>query len=86
MPTLIQVALGGALGAALRWLAGLGVARLAGPGFPLAILSINVLGSFLMGAFVVAAARHGAGPSRALRHDRGARRVHHLLGLPRSRP
>ena len=61
MPTLLQVALGGALGAALRWLAGLGVARLAGPGFPLATLGVNVLGSFLMGAFAALAARRGLG-------------------------
>ena len=61
MTTLLQVALGGALGASLRWLAGLGVVRLTPPGFPLAILTVNVLGSFLMGAFVVVAARRGLG-------------------------
>ncbi|WP_300033910.1 fluoride efflux transporter CrcB [uncultured Roseobacter sp.] len=61
MKTLIFVALGGALGAALRFLWGLSVYRLAGgPGaFPVAILSANVLGSFLMGAFVVLAAQKG---------------------------
>ena len=61
MPTLLQVALGGALGAALRWLAGLGVARLLGPAqtFPVAILGVNVLGSLLMGSFAVLAARRG---------------------------
>ena len=61
MPTLMQVALGGALGASLRWLAGAGIARVAAPGFPVAILSVNVLGSLLMGAFVAAAARRGLG-------------------------
>ena len=62
MPMLLQVALGGALGAALRWAAGAGVARLTGPApaFPVAILGINVLGSLLMGAFMAAAARRGA--------------------------
>lgn len=60
--TLLLVALGGALGSALRWLWGVGLLRLTGPAeFPLAILSVNVLGSFLMGVFVVAAAQRGLG-------------------------
>ena len=58
--TLSYVALGGALGASLRWLWGMWVLRLAGPqDMPIAILSANVLGSFLMGAFVVLAAHRG---------------------------
>lgn len=57
---LLQVALGGAIGASLRYLAGLGVVRLLGHhDFPLAIVTINVIGSFLMGIFVVAAAHRG---------------------------
>jgi len=57
---LLQVALGGAIGASLRYLAGIGVLRLVGhTPFPLAILSVNVLGSFLMGLFVAAAAHRG---------------------------
>ena len=59
--TLVHVALGGAIGASARYLAGLAVLRLAGPGFPLGTLLVNVTGSFLMGAFVVfAAERSGA--------------------------
>lgn len=58
--TLSLVALGGAIGASLRWLWGVGFLRLTGPSeFPLAIMSANVLGSFLMGVFVVAAAHRG---------------------------
>jgi len=54
------VALGGAIGAALRYLTGIGLLRLFGhPGFPFAIITVNVIGSFLMGAFVVAAAHRG---------------------------
>lgn len=57
------VALGGAVGAALRYLLGIGVVRLVGQGFwngfPLAIITVNVIGSFLMGAFVVLAAQRG---------------------------
>ena len=49
----LQVALGGAIGAMLRFGAGLAIVRMAGQGFPLAILSVNVIGSFLMGLFVV---------------------------------
>jgi len=57
--TVLQVALGGAIGAALRFLTGVGVLRLVGPGFPMAIITVNVVGSFLMGVFVVAAAHRG---------------------------
>ncbi|MCG6884077.1 MAG: fluoride efflux transporter CrcB [Silicimonas sp.] len=57
---LISVALGGALGASLRYLFGVGVFRLLGPtSFPVAILAVNILGSFLMGVFVVLAAQRG---------------------------
>ena len=60
MTTLFMVALGGAIGASLRFLTGLGVLRMVGAGdFPLAILTVNVLGSFLMGGFVVLAAQKG---------------------------
>ena len=60
LTTLTLVALGGALGASLRYLTGLGVLRLFGHGdFPVAILTVNVIGSFLMGVFVVAAAHRG---------------------------
>mgnify|MGYP001813552140 FL=1 len=59
--TLIIVASGGALGAGLRFLWGVGLYRFFGApvSFPVAILSANVLGSFLMGVFVVLAAQRG---------------------------
>ena len=58
--TVSLVALGGAIGAACRYLVGFAVMRLTGPvEFPIAILSVNVIGSFLMGVFVVAAAHKG---------------------------
>jgi CrcB protein len=57
--TLLSVALGGAIGASLRFAVGVGIFRLTGPGFPWAIISVNVLGSFLMGVFVVMAAQRG---------------------------
>ncbi|WP_127115611.1 fluoride efflux transporter CrcB [Shimia sediminis] len=56
---LIYVAFGGAVGAALRYLTGIGVVRLVGHGFPMAIITVNIIGSFLMGAFVVLAAHRG---------------------------
>jgi CrcB protein len=55
--TTLQVALGGAIGAALRFLAGVGIFKLTGPGFPVAVMSVNVLGSFAMGVFIVFAAK-----------------------------
>ncbi|MFX0541764.1 fluoride efflux transporter FluC [Roseovarius sp. S4756] len=51
--TYLSVALGGAIGASLRYGAGLCVARLATPSFPIAVLGVNVIGSFLMGAFAM---------------------------------
>ncbi len=63
MLNVAYVALGGAVGAALRYLVGLGVIRAIGQGaaggFPVAIITVNVIGSFLMGVFVVTAAHRG---------------------------
>lgn len=60
MKTLIMVAFGGAIGASLRFLWGVGVMRATGPTeLPIAIMAVNVLGSFLMGAFVILAAQRG---------------------------
>ena len=42
--TTLQVALGGAIGAALRFLTGVGILRLIGPGFPVAVVGVNVFG------------------------------------------
>ena len=58
--TLLSVAAGGAIGASLRYLAGIGILRLIGhTSFPVAIISVNVVGSFLIGVFVVLAAQRG---------------------------
>lgn len=61
MKTLILVASGGAIGATLRYLWAQMVHRLSGAPmeFPLAIMTANILGSFLMGVFVVVAAHKG---------------------------
>ena len=60
LKSLILVAAGGALGASLRYLWGVLAYRLTGPtDFPMAIMGANILGSFLMGAFVVLAAQRG---------------------------
>lgn len=56
---LFSVALGGAIGASLRYLAGVAILRAWGPGFPMAVLSVNVLGSFLMGVVVVVLGQKG---------------------------
>ncbi len=58
-PTLLQVALGGALGATGRYLTGVAVVRLLGHGFPWGTLTVNVVGSFLMGVMVVVLGQFG---------------------------
>ena len=60
MAPVLQVALGGAIGAVLRYLTGIGVVRLFGhQPLPLGVLTVNVAGSFLMGLFIAAAAHRG---------------------------
>lgn len=52
IPTVLQVAFGGAIGAAARY--GMGVALFRpSAGFPVGVLAVNVAGSFLMGLIVV---------------------------------
>jgi fluoride exporter len=48
---ILAVAAGGALGSVARYLAGIGATRMFGLGFPWGTLIINILGSFLIGAF-----------------------------------
>ncbi|PWK54951.1 camphor resistance protein CrcB [Silicimonas algicola] len=56
----MMVALGGALGASARYLAGIGILRLVGhTALPLGILAVNIVGSFLMGVFITLAAHRG---------------------------
>jgi len=49
---ILAVAAGGALGSVARYLAGIGSTRLFGLAFPWGTLIINIVGSFLIGAFV----------------------------------
>ncbi|MDI3336371.1 fluoride efflux transporter CrcB [Defluviimonas aestuarii] len=58
--TLLQVALGGALGASARYMTNVAAMRLIGPGFPWGTVVVNVVGSFLMGVIVVALAHKDA--------------------------
>lgn len=60
MTTLLQVAAGGAVGASCRFLANVGMKALFGAGFPWGTLTVNILGSFLMGLLAVALERRGA--------------------------
>ncbi len=54
MMTVLQVALGGAIGAAARYLAGVTVGHYWGHhDFPLGVIVVNIAGSFLMGMLIV---------------------------------
>jgi len=57
--SLFHVALGGALGASLRYLTNVAAMRALGPGFPWATMIVNVAGSFAMGVLVVILAQKG---------------------------
>lgn len=52
IPTVLQVALGGAIGAAARYGVGVALFRPSST-FPIGVLAVNVVGSFLMGLIVV---------------------------------
>ena len=62
---LLYVALGGGTGAVLRYLTGRGMTHLLGvkaaTAFPWATLTVNVVGSMIMGLLVGFLARHGQG-------------------------
>ncbi len=49
----LYIAIGGAFGTVSRYGVTLGAARLGATGFPYATLTVNVVGSFLIGLFVV---------------------------------
>ncbi len=52
--TVLSVALGGAIGASLRYGVGAWALRVFGPGFPVGTMVVNVLGSLIMGVAAVA--------------------------------
>jgi len=52
--TVLSVALGGAIGASLRYGVGAWAMRAFGPGFPVGTMLVNVLGSLVMGVAAVA--------------------------------
>ena len=66
MTGLLYVMLGGGIGAGLRHGVGLWTLRMFGPGFPLATMLVNIVGSFAMGMLVVWLSKR-AGTSAALR-------------------
>lgn len=64
MPVLVQIAIGGALGAILRHVVSAQMARFAGTGFPWGTFTVNLVGSFLMGVLAALLLRRGeAGPA-----------------------
>lgn len=52
MHMIVAVAAGGAIGAVARFLVGRGMLQLMGPGYPWGTLTVNILGSFLIGLVV----------------------------------
>jgi len=54
MKMVLMAALGGAIGAAGRYLVGVGAMRLLGSGFPWGTLIVNIVGSLIMGLLIEA--------------------------------
>ena len=61
MPNIILVMLGGAFGAAARYLVGKATLGWFGPGYPWGTLAVNLIGGFLMGVLAGSLARFGQG-------------------------
>ena len=51
--TVLPVAIGGAIGATARYLTGVVAVRVMGHGFPWGTMTVNIVGSFLMGVVIV---------------------------------
>ena len=80
---LLAVAVGGALGGALRWW--LGDMAPDGDGFPWTTFAINVTGSLALALLpAISIVRSPSGPSRP-RLGPGAGRLHHLVDVRRAR-
>ena len=63
MKTLLFIAVGGSIGAVLRYAASLGVVSIMGRGFPYGTLFVNVVGSLLIGLLsVIMLDRFNVGP------------------------
>lgn len=63
MQMILAIALGGAIGAVARHVLAGAITRWFGSGFPLGIMVVNILGSFLMGVLITAlATRFEASP------------------------
>jgi len=62
MKLAVLVFLGGGLGSAARYLLSVGMLRLGWTGFPVATLSVNILGGFIMGLAAGWFALKGGGP------------------------
>lgn len=59
--SLFLIMAGGAIGSGLRYVTGRAVLGLAGPDYPYGTLTVNLLGSLLMGVLMGIVARTGAG-------------------------
>jgi len=66
MSHILLVALGGGLGASARYLTNLAALRIAGPNFPWGTLTVNIVGSFVMGILIESLTRR-TGTSMELR-------------------
>ena len=64
--TIAAIAAGGAIGALLRHGVNVGAVKMLGHGFPYGTLTVNIVGSFIMGALIVIFA-HIAQPTETLR-------------------
>ncbi|WP_299819841.1 fluoride efflux transporter CrcB [uncultured Roseibium sp.] len=65
---LLLVMLGGGLGAGGRHLVSLATLRLFGTGFPVGTLSVNIIGSLVMGLFIGWLVNHETGGLQPLRY------------------
>lgn len=61
MNALALVFIGGGLGAVSRYLSGMAVMRLSGPGFPWGTMVVNIAGSLAMGLLIAWLARRSSG-------------------------
>lgn len=68
MKHLLLVMLGGSLGAGGRHLVSLVTLRFFGPGFPIGTLTVNVVGSILMGVFIGWLVKHTSAEMQSLRY------------------